>query len=145
MWKKKISAEVKKLIKTTRNKRSGGSILQIFKTCTFKTWNTIQKGACIFLLILVDTLILSVKNRGHGGVGGGALLKRQNFLSMMKVIVNSLLSFLSLIFSISHFFSHFLTFLLFFLLFHIHWINCHNFTFWRPHFTHLSSLVIQTR
>ena len=38
LW-KMISAD-EKLIKTTRDKRSGGSILQIFIRRTFKTWNT---------------------------------------------------------------------------------------------------------
>ena len=31
---------MQKLIETTKNKRSGGSVLQIFIRRTFKTWNT---------------------------------------------------------------------------------------------------------
>ena len=48
------------------------------------------KGACILYLIFVgiqSILILSVKNRGMGGGGGGAdLLNGQNPLSVTKVI-----------------------------------------------------------
>ena len=36
-----ISADVK-ANKKARNKRSGGSILQIFIRCPFETWNTSQ-------------------------------------------------------------------------------------------------------
>ena len=41
LW-KKISADIlhQKVIKTIRNKRSGGSILQICIRRTFRTWNT---------------------------------------------------------------------------------------------------------
>ena len=56
-----------KLIKTTRNKRSGVCILQILIRSTFK-YNV--KKACIFHLILVgilSILILAVKNREEGG------------------------------------------------------------------------------
>ena len=38
LW-KMISSDVK-AIKTTRNKRSSGCILQIFIRSTFRTWNT---------------------------------------------------------------------------------------------------------
>ena len=41
---------MQKLIKETRNGRSGGSILHIFIRHTFKTWNTIQKGHVFFIL-----------------------------------------------------------------------------------------------
>ena len=37
------------IIKTKRNKRSGGSILQIFIRSTFKTWNTMQKRYIFFI------------------------------------------------------------------------------------------------
>ena len=72
--------------KTTRNKRSGGCILQIFIRSSFKTWNTMSKRVCIFHLFLVgipSILILSIKNRWE--VGGG-LLNGQNLLSVTKVI-----------------------------------------------------------
>ena len=66
LW-KMISADVK-LIKTTKNKRVGGSIRHKMNVQKLN-WNTINiniKGACIFHLILVGILILilSVKNRG---------------------------------------------------------------------------------
>ena len=32
--------QMQKLIKTVRNKKSGGCIFQISIRCTFKTWNT---------------------------------------------------------------------------------------------------------
>ena len=64
-------------IKSTRSKRSGSCILQIFIRSTFKTWNTCNvKRVCIFQLILVgilSILILSVKNRGGGLEGGGGM------------------------------------------------------------------------
>ena len=53
------------------------------------------KRACIFLLILVgilSILILSFKNKGDGGKGGGDLLNGQNLLSVMKVICRQSLS-----------------------------------------------------
>ena len=55
---------MQKLIKTKRNKRSGGCILQI----SIKIFNYNVKKVCIFRLILVgilSILILSVKNRGN--------------------------------------------------------------------------------
>ena len=36
-----IPADLRKLIKTKGNKRSGGSILQIFTRSTLKTWKTV--------------------------------------------------------------------------------------------------------
>ena len=72
-----------KLIKTKRNKRSGGCILQIFIKSTLK-YN--EKKVSIFHFILVgiqSILILSIKNRGRGWF---FLLNIQNLLSMTKVI-----------------------------------------------------------
>ena len=39
----------KSYYKTTRNKRCGGCILQIFIRSTFKTWNAMQKGCAFFI------------------------------------------------------------------------------------------------
>ena len=47
LW-KMISADVKAK-KTIRNKRSGGSVLQIFIRRNFETWNTIHKGHLFFI------------------------------------------------------------------------------------------------
>ena len=69
------------MIKTPGNKRSGGSILQIYIYQNLK-YNI--KGTCIFHLILVgilSILILPIKNRW----GRRVLLNRQNLLSVMKV------------------------------------------------------------
>ena len=67
------------------NKRSDGSILQIFRRIsTFKTWNNVKR-ACTFHLILfgiLSILILSIKNRGWVFF----LLNGQNPLSITKVI-----------------------------------------------------------
>ena len=61
---------MQKLIKTTRNKRSGGSILQIFlRKVHVQNLKYNIKGVCIFHLILVgilSILILSAKTRGVG-------------------------------------------------------------------------------
>ena len=80
---------MKKLIKTTRNKRSGGSILQNFYNMYFQMLIQNLKyninWACIFYLILVgilSILILSIYEQRVFFF----LLNGQNLLSMTKVI-----------------------------------------------------------
>ena len=68
-------AVMQKLIKTTKIKISGGSILfQVFIRCIYvQNLKYNIKRACIFHLILagiLSILILSVENEG-GGEGGG--------------------------------------------------------------------------
>ena len=73
---------MQKLIKA-RNKRSGGSILQIWVRCMFKNWNTIWKGHVFsiwFWLVFYPYWYCPLRT---GGLG---LLKRWNLLSVMKVI-----------------------------------------------------------
>ena len=94
----------KKLIKTTRDKRSGGyvAISQTFVRSIYlqNLKYSIRKRACIFNFILVSILsiilILSVKEQGMVWCGvvcvyvcvdwRGRLLNRQNLLSVTKVI-----------------------------------------------------------
>ena len=52
------------------------------------------KRVCIFHLILVGILILSVKNGDGVGGGGGGLLNAKNLLSMAKVICQHSLSYI---------------------------------------------------
>ena len=52
------------------------------------------KRVCIFHLILVGILILSVKNGDGVGGGGGGLLNAKNLLSMVKVICQHSLSYI---------------------------------------------------
>ena len=70
-----ISADVKSNIKQQEIKDlvAASYMLQIIRRSTFKTSSKIKR-VCIFQLILVgipSILILSVKNRGGGGVGRG--------------------------------------------------------------------------
>ena len=79
----------KNIIRTAINKRSGGCIfLSVFIRNTFKIWNIMWKGDVFFVPNIVSILIFFVKNRG----GGGGVLKRQNPLSMTKVICRQSLS-----------------------------------------------------
>ena len=81
LW-KMMSANAKANAKQQEVKDLVVYILQMFIRGTFKTW--IIKRGCIFHSILVGIpfiLILSVKNRGRGG-----LLNGQNPLSVTKVI-----------------------------------------------------------
>ena len=74
----------KKLIKATKNKRSGGCILEMFIRSTFKTWNIYNvKRACIFIWFC--------PLRTCGG-RVGVLLNGQNPLSVTKVICRQSLS-----------------------------------------------------
>ena len=52
------------------------------------------KRVCIFHLILVGILILSVKKGDGVGGGGGGLLNAKNLLSMAKVICQHSLSYI---------------------------------------------------
>ena len=82
---------MQKLIKTTKSKISGGLYLTSFYKMYVQNLKYNIKGACMFHLILVGILsifILSVKNRGWRGGGGGGrvFVNGQNLLSVAKVI-----------------------------------------------------------
>ena len=81
---------MKKLIKTTRNKRSGGSILQNFyNMCLQILLQNLKYNinwACIFYLILVSILSILILSIYEQRVFFFFLLNGQNLLSMTKVI-----------------------------------------------------------
>ena len=72
-----IPADLRKLIKTKGNKRSGGSILQIFIRSTLKTWKTVYKSMCFSFNFVYSMhfAIVRYKKKGVGwGEGGGSCL-----------------------------------------------------------------------
>ena len=82
-----MKAVMQKLIKTTKNKISGGLYLTSFYKMYVQKLKYNIKEACMFFLILVgilSILILSIKNRG--GWGGRVFVNGQVLLSVAKVI-----------------------------------------------------------
>ena len=72
---------MQKLIKTTKNKPSGGCIFQVFTRSTFKTWNTKQKGHIFFIW-----LWLVLYQSWYCLLITGGWLNGQNLLSVIEVI-----------------------------------------------------------
>ena len=65
-----IPADLRKLIKTKGNERSGGSIFQIFIRSTLNTWKTVYKSMC-FSFNFVYSMHFAIVRYKKKGVGWG--------------------------------------------------------------------------